>query len=358
MSRIQNNENKAAAAAAASGFDENPEVGFDADDLPGDEQLVVNEESEQPQQTARYQYRPSETTLKKLDAMPKKALAEEFGIYLDDYVMTDKKTGKETVKKGLISSVTEYGVLEDLAEGRYTRKPIRIQERIGHKRDTRHYALVKFMPASANGKYDWTVETRPVDMRYKLDKDGNRIKDNFGHYEMTCVQKKLDKNQVVRIGSGDFERDLTPEEHDQVRLLGNIEGAVPNKNLINQVWVANQYDPTILVAVNCNYILASLDRREGKGTYLSGGKKHEFTFGSREKNLWASGKGAYVKNEEGKNQFVRYDPLKGRFSVSVTLDIALKKDRERELAANKQTESASVAKKPVREKPETPARRI
>lgn len=327
---------KQAAQQDAGGFDTNPNENF-GEDLP-EGMGIPPEESVAESKAGKYEYKPSAKTLEKLNAMPKEDLFKEFGISLDDRATVNSSTGEQRVHKGLISSTREYGVLEDLAEGRYTRKPIRVIERLGHKRVAPYYALVKFMPASADGKYDWNLETRKVDLKYKLDENGNRLRDEYGKYVLTYDKKEVRRDQIIQIGNGRNAQDLTPEQHDMVRLLGVIEGVIPNENLVNQVWVANEYDPTVLVAVNSNYILSSLEGRldpstkKGQGSIWIGKERQNFTFGEREAKLWAQGKGAYVRNEKGENKFVRYDPLKNRFGVSVTLDVALQKDRAREKA--------------------------
>lgn len=355
MARFVDNEFSDQQQNAAPQFDVNPNADFGEDDLPIAEGEQVQEEVAE---TKKYSYKPSEKTLEKLNALPKEDLAKEFGIHLDDWTTTNRSTGETVTHKGLISSAREYGVLEDLADGRFTRKPIYVKEKVGHKRDDAHYALVRVLPASADGKYDWSLEERRIEMKYRLDDNGQRMVDKYGKPLLSYERAAISKDTVIKLGTGPNAPELTQDQHDQVRLLGIIEGSIMNDRGQRQVWVANDYDPTVLVAVNTEYIDTALKNRmqgdKGKGVYFQGRERHEFEFDKRAANLWAEGKGAFVKNEKGENKFLRYDPVNGRFGVSVTFDVAIQKDRAREKeikAAKQQRRENKPAQRPQGPRP-------
>lgn len=267
------------------------------------------------------EYRPSDWTIDRINRLPKDEIKKEFGIDLDK----------------LVGSVKRYGVLEDIASGQYTREPIFVTERIGHKRPSTYYALVKIIPPvekTVDGKvvsYDWSVETRPVNLKYKLDEKGNRQYKPNGQPELYREHRQLTKADVIERVPGDPDTRLTPEEQDQVRLLGVIEKDIRSKGSFTpQVWYANEFDRSVLVPVNVDYMKKRLDAKNGKGIYYEGKEAVEFTFGERERNEFLQGHGAFVKDAKGRDKYIRYNGITERFSPSVTLDKALAAERRAE----------------------------
>lgn len=174
----------------------------------------------QPQAEGVKEYKPSDKVLAKLATLPKDEIKRQIGVDIDYLIKTTK----------------HYGVLESLAYGQHTQRPISVRlAGIG-----KCYGTVKVY---VNNKGELKCDVHPTNLIPKRDENGRLIQKKtkngvpmYDSYNNPVYEMEYDRNPI-KVGEPNFSLDrmgnvtysskdtcvtLTDEQMKELRLLGRL----------------------------------------------------------------------------------------------------------------------------------------
>ena len=241
------------------------------------------------------------------------------------------------IKKMLESQYTNPDALSALAFGRWT-PPVECHFQYPNMVPEWGLYSIRVNVYQKRETGEWVVaggERRRIHLTLQKDKDGNYVRNKEGKVNYTYDIDKPDGEHVfstiygVKISKEErrdiFEALLATGYADQPLTVPTKDGT---KTFLLQ---CNPYYPKDLLVCAQEYAAKMLSNnpvykdREGNVFNLDEKAVQNLSFGY----------GAYLKNEEGKTAYVRYNVAQGRITPSVSVEIAKKRERAKAQAQTK-----------------------
>ena len=241
------------------------------------------------------------------------------------------------VKKMLESQYTNPDALSALAFGRWT-PPVECHFQYPNMNPEWGLYSIRVNVYQKKDAGEWVVsggERRRIHLTLQKDKEGNYVRNNEGRVNYTYNIDRPDEEHVfstvygVKISKEErrdmFEALLATGYADQPLTVPTKDGT---KTFLLQ---CNPYYPKDLLVCAQEYAAKMLANnpvykdREGNVFNLDEKAVQNLSFGY----------GAYLKNEEGKTAYVRYNVAQGRITPSVSVEIAKKRERAKAQAQAK-----------------------
>ena len=278
------------------------------------------------------EYSTSAATLDRLNKMPKEALKDRFGIDIDALIKSEKR----------------YGVLEALAYGDQTPRPIHIRIPIPgtHAIDT--LATVRLVN-SFIGKEGKPVifmdNIHRVSLKYDVDENGVVKKDNNGQPKMVYDRNPIKEGDIVKWGG----KELSKEQTDALRLTGHLGEPFPDKTRkgepIQLILSVDPFNNHELVSVDCAYVSKTLKAKPEFKVKGADGETITFDLTNAQIGDLSLGRGVWVGDKERGNYHVQYNAATRRLEKTPDLKSAQKQERE----LKEKTREAKAAAKAVAE---------
>lgn len=270
----------------------------------------------------------------------------------EDVVKTVDATFGIDIKKMLESQYTNPDALSALAFGRWT-PPVECHFQYPNMAPEWGLFSIKVNVYPKKNSDEWVVtggERRRVHLTLQKDKEGNYVRNKEGrvnytydidrpggeHVFSTVYGVKISKEERREI----FDALLATGYADQPLTVSTKDGT---KTFLLQ---CNPYYPKDLLVCAQEYAAKMLSNnpvykdREG----------NVFNLDEKAVQNLSYGYGAYLKNEEGKTAYVRYNVAQGRITPSVSVEIAKKRERAKSQAqARGETQSQSQEQENGRE---------
>ncbi len=320
----------------------------DFDDLPENvgEGLPAHAPAGESQADAYAQQR-REKALEVLGNSPDVAdLAKYFDVHVFDYEVKNRSGETRTIK-GLASTAKEYGTLEALAYGGITSEIVAFRFPFSRRKQ---YGLLSFTP-SRNG-YPMVCEPLVVPLRPKVDEHSHPVYKENGKQEMVYDLPPLErtfyidykagevvgKEPSIRMGFQGME-EPTAEQKDQLMAAGLIEGSFKrfkkDGDTFNVVRFCHPGYPEMVVDYPCDALRNRINGFKGQGFLYDNGRRAAFTFGKPEMERWLENRPAEIQ-VDGQRALVRFDPFKGYFYRTETMDRKIDRLRAKEKAKVKE----------------------
>lgn len=282
--------------------------------------------------SGEYKYEPGEKTLERLNAMPKEEIKSETGIDIDNLIATTKRRG----------------VLEALAYGSFTPKPIPIVLKSGHQKKNKMYATVRLWTITdkKSGAIDWGYELHPVKLAKKLDKDGHPVLDENGQIVLTYDRNRLTPGSILEIpGIEGKPLQLSAEQVDRLRLTGNLGEPITSTDFNHKptmtLYSVDPFNEHELIGATVESVTKRLDQ-EKEFKYKRDGVVHTVEISDRMKGALALGQSQWAKDEAGNNVCIQYNTASGRLERAQDYKLALREEvsKKQEVANNKAVEQS------------------
>lgn len=287
------------------------------------------EETATESKSASREYKPSEKTLERLNKMPKEALKERFGIDIDELIKTEKR----------------HGVLEALAYGDQTPRPIKVRIPIPGTRaiDTLATVCLKYaFYGKDNEPVIFMDNIHPTKLKYDVDENGVIKLDKNGEHKMVYDRNPIKEGDIIRWGG----KELSREQTDRLRLTGHLGEAVSCKGKdnapISVLLSVDPYNNHELVAVDASYVSKTLKANPEFKLKGPDGDTLTIPLTSRQIGDLALGRNVWIGDKgDGSQCNVQYNAATRRLEKTVDYEYAKRQERA---AKEKENLAKAIAK--------------
>lgn len=324
-----NQKNKQNANAAKQAEMANAPEGFEVKAfVPGEDMPEFDVEKETPGeepekvQKEQKEYKPSDAVVEILNKFPKDEIKKELGLDIDY----------------LIKNVKQRGILENLAYGQFTSRPVRVFPRgPEHQKFVRNggmYASVRIGQwTDKDGNVKWNYETHECKTveKFVLDKDGNYEKSVNGTPKVTRVfdRNALEPGEVLAF-DGKY---LTPDQMDQLRLTGMVCDLITTTDAehkpVNVMLEVNPLNNHELISKSASVIAERIGRApefKYKGT--------TYKLSSTQIDNIVKRKGAWI-GERGSQIFVQYSAVQNKLVIATNFERAKREELEKTVSESR-----------------------
>lgn len=260
-------------------------------------------------------YSPSPKVLERLNKMPKPEIKEKYGIDIDELIKTEKR----------------YGVLEALAYGDQTPRPIHIRIPVPgtFAIDTLATVRLKYAFYAENGEAKMFMDNiHRVALKYDVDENGNIIKEASGKPKMVYDRNPIKEGDIIKWGG----KELTKEQTDALRLTGHLGEALPDTlrdGTPTQIILSvDPYNNHELIAVDSSSVSKVLKAKPEFKIKGADGESTTFTLTPRQIGDLSLGRSVWLGDKETGTVCVQYNAATRRLERTTDLKSALRKERE------------------------------